>query len=126
VPEIGRGQDGSVAIKSLCINAQSLRYLDLLVDCPRLISFEGLQIRVPEPAVFALHKLIVSSRRMKKEKQKSDLETGVGLLEFLYSRPDEIKRIKSILLTIPKKWSKTILSVSAKYFPRLNQTTQEY
>ena len=125
VPEIGKGQDGPVAIKALSISAQSLRYLDLLIDYPRLISFEGMQILVPEPAAFALHKLIVSSRRMKQEKQKSDLETGVGLLEFLYSRPDEIKRIKSVLLELPKKWSKTILSVSVKYFPRLNQTAQE-
>lgn len=121
VPEMGRGQGGSQEIKKLHIKAQSLRYLNLLTAYPRIISYHGLLIRVPEPAVFALHKLIISARRLNQSKQKSDLETAVGLLDFLYLRPNEVTRIKSILKTLPKKWVKTILSVSEKHFPRLNK-----
>ncbi len=122
VPEMGRGYGGPLEIKKLHIKAQGLRYLNLLTTHPQLISYKGLQVRVPKPAVFALHKLIISARRLNQSKQKSDLETAVGLLDFLYSRPNEIARIKSVLRTLPHKWVKTILSVSEKHFPRLNET----
>lgn len=125
VPEIGRGLSGPQEIRKLHIKAQGLRYLNFLTTYPRLISYEKLSICVPEPAVFALHKLIISARRLNQTKQKSDLETAVGLLDFLYARPNEVGRIKSILKTLPKKWVKTILSVSEKHFPRLNETAAE-
>lgn len=98
----------------------AFRTLD--VDFLILIHYKELRVRTPEPAVFALHKLIVSSRRVNKEKQKADLETAVGLLDFLYSRPNEVARIRSLLSSIPKNWLKAILSVSEKHFPRLNET----
>ncbi len=89
------------------------------------MTYEGLCIQVPEPAVFALHKLIISVRRLNKEKAKKDLEMAIGLLDFLYAKPREVGRIKSILRTIPKKWLQTILSVSEKHFPKLNETTED-
>lgn len=124
VPELGKGGDRAREIKNFHITAVALRYLNMLLDYPLLVNYEGLQIRVPEPATFALHKLIISARRLNKEKQKSDLETAVGLLDFLYSRPHEVKRIKSILKTLPKKWLETILAISKKYSPNLNQIAE--
>ena len=125
VPELGRGYDKPQEIKKLHITAQGLRYLDLLLGYPRLISCEGLQVKVPEPAVFALHKLIVSARRLNQIKQKSDLETAIGLLDFLCSQPSELTQIQSVLRTIPEKWRKTILSISEKHYPRLNQIAKD-
>lgn len=49
--------------------------------------FEGLAIRVPDPVVFAFHKLLVSRRRIIKEKAEKDLLTGRELLSFLIDRP---------------------------------------
>ncbi len=125
VPELGRGHDKPLEIKKLGINAQGLRYLNFLTAYPRIISHEDLHIKVPEPAAFALHKLIISARRLNKEKARKDLEMATGLLEFLYTKPREIERIKSIFRTIPKKWLQAILSVSKKHFPRLNETAKE-
>ncbi len=125
IPELGRGFDKPQDIKKLHVKAQGLRYLNLLTEYPRVISDGSLRVRVPEPAVFALHKLIISARRLNKEKAKKDLESAVGLLDFLYSKPSEISRIKSILRTIPGKWLKTILTLSEKHYPRLNQTAHE-
>jgi len=62
---------------------------------------------------------------LNKAKQKTDLEMAVGLLDFLYSRPKEAARIKSILRMIPKKWLETILLVSEKHFPKLNETAKD-
>ena len=83
--------------------------------------YHNLTVRVPEPAAFALHKLIVSSRRTKREKREKDLAAAVGILEFLFKDSKERERIKAILAKIPSKWRKTILSVSAKHFPVLNE-----
>ncbi len=99
---------------------------NFLTSYPRIISHENLHVRVPEPAAFALHKLIISTRRLNKEKAGKDLEMAVGLLEFLYKKPSEVGRIKSILRAIPKKWLETILPVSEKHFPELNETAKDF
>jgi hypothetical protein len=126
VPEFGKGRAEPVRIESLRVSAQALRYLSLLMDYPKMIAHEGFSIRVPDPAAFAIHKLIISDRRENKEKQKADLETSVGLLEFLFSRPDEVQRIKSIFGTIPRNWKKTILLLSEKHFPPLYQAAEAF
>lgn len=125
IPELGRGHDKPQEIKKFHVNAVALRFLNLLTDYPRIVTYENLLLKVPEPAAFTLHKLIISERRLKKEKADKDLEMAVGLLEFLYTKPKEVARIKSILRTIPKKWLGTILSVSKKHFPKLNETAKE-
>lgn len=125
VPELGKGEDKPREIRKLHIKAQPLRYLNLLLNYPRLIPYEKYQVCVPEPAVFALHKLIISGRRKSKEKQKTDLETAVGLLHFLYGRPEEIDRVKSILGTFPPKWLDSVLTVATTHFPQLNETAKE-
>ncbi len=125
IPEVGRGSDKPKMIKKLNVNAQSLRYLNLLLDYPKIISDGQLHVKVPQPAAFVLHKLIVSTRRKETAKKNKDLETAVNLLEFLYTKPAEVNRIKSILRTIPNGWKRTILSVSADHFPRLNETAKD-
>jgi len=125
IPELGRGHDRPQKIEKLHVKAQGLRYLNLLADYPRVISDRGLRVKVPEPAIYALHKLIITNRRKNPVKARKDLETAVSLLDFLYKRPDEFTRIKSILKSLPKFWLKNILSVSEKHSPRLNQTAEE-
>ena len=124
IPELGRGHDRPQNVEKLHVKAQGLRYLSLLSDYPRIMRDGALRVKVPEPAAFALHKLIISARRLNKEKAKKDLEMAVGLLDFLYAKPREIGRIKSILRTIPKKWLEAILLVSKKHFPQLNETAK--
>lgn len=125
VPELGRGHIRPLEIKKLGIRAQGLRYLNFLSSYPRIISYEDIHVRVPEPAAFALHKLIISARRLNKEKAARDLEMAISLLDFLYAKPREVGRIKSILRTVPHKWLQSILSVSKKHFPRLNETVED-
>ena len=126
IPELGRGHQKPQEVKALGVKALALRYLNLLTEHPRIVIYQGLHIKVPEPAVFALHKLIISARRVNKEKARRDLEMAVGVLEFLYKKPGEIKRIKSILRAIPRKWLQTLLSVSDKHFPQLNETAGDF
>lgn len=121
IPELGRGNSGPVTIRDFHIKAQEIRYLNFLVDHPIKIEYQGVTVTVPEPAVFALHKLIVSSRRKKPEKREKDLEAAVGILELLFKDPKEKARVGEVLAKIQPKWRKTILSVSAKHFPVLKE-----
>lgn len=120
VPELGRGGRAK-EIKNLHVKAVALRYLNLLLDYPLLIKHEELEVRVPEPAVFALHKFIVSSRRLKMEKQSKDLEAAIGVLDFLWQNPREIERIKKILKAIPQSWRKLIARVADKHYPPVSE-----
>lgn len=120
VPELGRGFHKPREIRSWRIQAQEIRYLNFLTAYPETIRYQDMSVCLPEPAAFALHKLIVGFRRTKKEKRAKDLETAVGILEFLFRRPDEKKRVMTILTGLPPKWRKIILSVSSKHFPALN------
>lgn len=121
VPEIGRGSNAPVAIKGLRVQAQCIRYLNFLTDAVIVLEHQGLRVRVPEPAAFALHKLIVSSKRTKKAKREKDLEAAVGVLEYLLRDSREKARVKVLLTEIPVGWRKIILSVSSKHFPVLNE-----
>jgi len=120
IPEIGKGSSGPVTIRDFQIKAQEIRYLNFLAAHPRKIEYRGLTVTVPEPAVFALHKLIVYSKRKKPEKREKDLAAAVGILEFLFKDPKEKERVLSVLKKLPPKWRKIIFSVSTKHFPALN------
>ena len=121
VPELGKGGERVREIKNLHIKAVALRYLNLLLDYPLLIQYEGLEVRVPEPALFALHKLIVSSRRLKAEKSSKDLEAAIGILDFLWPDPGEIEKIKNILRDMPQTWRKLIASVAREHYPPVSE-----
>ncbi len=120
-PELGRGYHKPRDIRPWQIQAQEIRYLNFLTAYPKKIHYKNMSVCVPEPGVFALHKLIVSSRRTKEDKRKKDLAAAVGVLEFLFKDPKEKARVRAVLSKIPAKWRKTILGVSAKHFPALNE-----
>ena len=120
LPALGGMEEVAREIKSFHIKAQALRYLTFLSAHTMIISYEGLRIRVPEPAAFALHKLIISQRRKKEAKAERDLEMAAGLLTILFKEKPQRERVLSILEDLPKKWAAKILSVSKVHFPALN------
>ena len=72
------------------------------------IESDQLQLTVPHPAAFALHKLIISERRQKEEKRIKDRREAVYILNCLVGKGDgEI--IKSLFLSIPKRWKTKVL-----------------
>jgi hypothetical protein len=73
VPEKGRGLDKPYKLPQFGLNAQSLRFLDLLIQETIKVQIEGIELSLPHPANFAFHKLIISQRRLKEEKAIKDL-----------------------------------------------------
>lgn len=107
VPERGRGTDRPFEVPRLGINAQPLRFLDLLLDDTILVSFQSVSLRLPHPANFALHKLLISGRRHG-DKAERDREQAAEVMRALH-RAGEDARIQSVFAALPLKWKAQIM-----------------
>jgi hypothetical protein len=108
VPEKGRGSDRPYKLPQLGMNATPLRFLSFLTDNIIRVKVEDFYINVPHPANFALHKLIIFSRRLKKDKALKDKNTAIQILKALLNK-GEARIVKAIFNSMPQKWQKKIL-----------------
>jgi len=108
VPERGRGEDKPYSIPQLSINAQPLRFLDFLVENTISINAEGLDIKLPHPAAYALHKFIIFKRRSKPEKHDRDIEGALRVFNELIRRKKH-SEIRYIFKRMHNKWQRKIL-----------------
>ena len=74
-----------------------------------IVQYKDLTLRIPEPEAFALHKLIVSQRRLKPEKREKDIATAKGMFLFFKGKEHHIKRLHQIIGEMPKGWQKKIV-----------------
>lgn len=109
VPEKGKGTDKPVKLPELGLNAQALRFLELLAQDTIDLKIEGVSLILPHPANFGLHKLIIASRRRLKDKSNKDREAGLNILRTLTAKKEE-NLIRKVFDSIPSKWQKTILN----------------
>ncbi len=103
VPEKGKGTDKPVQLPLLGLNAQALRFLELLAQDTIDVKADGISLTLPHPANFALHKLIVSQRRRQTHKSEKDREAGLKILKALMDK-QEHNLIKDVFDSLPKKW----------------------
>jgi hypothetical protein len=108
VPEKGRGSDKPYRLPQLGMNATPLRFLNFLTDNVIHIKVEDFYINAPHPANFALHKLIIFSRRSKEDKALKDKNAAIGVLKALFNK-GETRIVKSIFNSMLQKWQKKIL-----------------
>lgn len=108
VPERGRSSSKPYPLPELKINAVRLRYLDLLLGNTILLDAEGINIRLPHPAAYALHKFIIFKRRRKIDKHDRDIEGALRVFHALIEH-NEHRAIKRIFRKMHLKWQKTIL-----------------
>lgn len=108
-PELGKGKGSEpYEISKLHINAQGLRYLNLLQAHTIKIKDDDIDVCVPEPSAFVLHKLIVFKRRTKKEKMIRDLKAAKEIGEFLLKDKKQRDKLNKIFISLPKTWQKII------------------
>ena len=109
IPEMGKGRDTPYPLPSLGLNAQPLRFLHFLAEHTITIEHENMKLRLPHPAAYALHKLIIFDRRRTKDKAEKDSKQAIQLLQYLEKNSKDIREIKTIFSTMHKKWQKTVL-----------------
>jgi len=109
VPEKGRGSDKPFDLPDLGVNAQALRFLNFLADNIIKIKIEDIQVVVPHPAAFALHKLIVCKRRNKQDKADKDRDQALMIIDFLIKAGEEA-HLKRMFNSMPKKWQEKVIA----------------
>ncbi len=107
VPARGRETGKPVPVPGLGINAQALRFMDALARNPIRLTFRGVSVRVPHPADFALHKLLIASRRKEMDKAEKDRGQAVALLETLKDA-GQMALVDCAFDEMPKSWQATI------------------
>lgn len=107
VPARGRETGRPFSVPQLGINAQALRFMDALARNPIRLPFLGASVRVPHPADFALHKLLIASRRKDADKGQKDRAQAVALLEAL-KETRQAALVDAAFGAMPKSWQATI------------------
>jgi hypothetical protein len=107
VPERGRGSDKPFDVPKLGINAQPLRFLDMLLGDTISVPFRSVILRLPHPANFALHKLLISGRRHS-DKAERDREQAAAVMRALRGAGQEA-RLQGVFAALPPKWKAQIM-----------------
>ena len=107
VPARGRGFAKPFPLNQLGINAQALRFMDVLARDPIQMQFNNVTVTLPHPIDFALHKLLIAGRRKDKEKAEKDRAQAIALLIAL-NASGETENIRKVFDAMPKSWRKTI------------------
>ena len=109
-PLTGRARRTTVELPALGIHATALRFLDFLLVQPvfaAVLTGSGVLVRVPTPERYALHKLIVASRRgaAGRDKSRKDIQQAQSLLEILIlDSPADVEDAWSDLIGRGKQW----------------------
>jgi hypothetical protein len=111
-----RGGTTPVFIQRLNAAAAPLKYLDYLIEEPInavMISGVPCLVKVPQPARYALHKLIISQERdvTAADKKRKDILQASNLLALLREdRPGDIEIAREVLAKCGASWVKKLES----------------
>lgn len=109
-----RKQAAPIFIRRLNAAAQPLRFLDYLIGNPvpsALVAGNPCLVNIPQPARFALHKLIVAGERVviSASKKRKDLDQAAALLQLLKEdRPGDLQIALDELEKRGRSWMKRL------------------
>lgn len=110
-PETGKPSGSPIPIPAFNTMAEPLRYLDYLLEKvqPAAIPFDiGILVNLPDPARFAIHKLVISERRPAAfiAKSAKDIDQARQLLEILLDiRPGAVAEALEAIEPMGKKFT---------------------
>jgi len=109
-PMIGKTSSKPIALKSIKAMAEPVRFLDFLLEDTQpaaVIAGAGILANIPNPARYALHKLVVSQRRQPafQAKAKKDLQQAEAVLHLLkIIRPGDIDIVMQAARKMPDRF----------------------
>jgi hypothetical protein len=107
VVEKGRGSDKPYPLSKLGVNAQPLRFLDMLASNTISAKVEDLLITLPHPANFVLHKLLILKRRPRQHKLEKDKIAALQILEALLAKGHQ-DYVRKVFHSLPGGWQRRI------------------
>ena len=106
VPERGRSTTKPFDVPALGVNAQPLRFLDLLLSDTISVPFQSINVRLPHPANFAIHKLLISGQRHS-DKAERDRDQAIAVV-WAWESAGESARLQTVFSGLPAKWKTPI------------------
>lgn len=103
VPERGRCSDNPYPLPQLGVNAHPLRFLEFLAQNTIISKVGTISLTLPHPANFALHKLLLLTKRTSPEKQAKDKQAAIKILTALIDK-GQGSLIKDVFGTMPRRW----------------------
>lgn len=128
-PNEGRDTDKPKRLPALGTDAEPLRFLDFLIHQPEpavVLHGAGIYVNVPAPERYAVHKLIVTHRRVGpgKAKQAKDLLQAEALLNRLVDvRPEELRDVWQEAVSRGDKWSESMMASLARLDAKVRDRT---
>ena len=125
-------RDRSVELPQFKAAAQPLRFLDYLIENPikaAIVGGDGVLVNIPRPERFALHKLIVATRRKRREKKQKDLAHAESLCWVLLDDGvDELNEAWGMLMARGPTWAsnakKSLSKLSDALLKALGEKTE--
>lgn len=106
--EVGRGSHKAYHVKDLDLHTIQIRYMNLLREGFVYINVDSnIKIKIPNPENFALHKLLISTQRLKEAKAIKDREQGITLLDLLIQNK-LFHKARNLYATLHKKWKQKV------------------
>lgn len=109
VPEKGRPITKPYKLKQLKINAQALRFLEVLQIRTVNIKITDIELTLPHPSGFVLHKILVYKKRSNKDKRARDVEQIIRVLDFLQGQ-NELASLAEVHSQLYSKWQNKIIA----------------
>jgi len=107
VPQKGDGIADRYRLPGFGIHPQPIRYLSFLVKDVMTIEYKGLSVKVPHPANFAVHKLMISIERKDPEKARKDREQALATWNMVVELGDK-ERLITLCSGLSKKQRKSV------------------
>lgn len=106
-PKRGRTEVSAARLPDLKVTPQLLRYTDLLTSETMILSIaQGVRVRLPSPASFMLHKLVIASLWQRSEKQNKDLRQAVATAKYVLRNPEQRRQAIAIWSGMLTGWRK--------------------
>lgn len=100
-----------VHLKRLSVNPQFVNFVNMLLDDSIDVKIsKGIKVKLPAPNTFFLHKLLVSTRPLRKEKKIKDLRQAIHVGKYILSKTNERKKLRKKWESLPNKWRKKIMN----------------
>jgi len=110
-PELGKDNGSHCNIKNLHVQAQKMRYLDILQEHVLKVTYEHIEVKVPEPSAFVIQKILGTEYRKNSGKKQKDLDAAKEIGEYLLEDPVQRKKLKTIFDSLPVKWGKRLRKI---------------
>jgi hypothetical protein len=97
------------------VSPQELAFVDMLLTRPMTIKLmAGVSVRVPSPATFVIHKLLVAQRRKGGDKRQKDLIQALLVARFVLAREEQRKELLEVWKDTIPAWRKKALASAVR------------